>query len=62
MKLIWLIKNYLNETYSKVYLRKNSSDTFPIQNGLKQEDGLEAMLFNFDLEYTIRKTNKTRWD
>jgi hypothetical protein len=28
---------------------------FPIQNGLKQEDALSPFLFNFTLEYAIRK-------
>jgi hypothetical protein len=28
----------LNETYNKVYIGKNLSDSFPIQNGLKQGD------------------------
>jgi len=27
---------------------------FPIRNGLKQGDALSLLLFNFDLEYTIR--------
>jgi hypothetical protein len=31
------------------------SDTFPIQNGLKQGDALSLLLFNFALEYAIRK-------
>jgi len=30
------------------------SDRFPIRNGLKQEDALSPMLFNFALEYAIR--------
>jgi hypothetical protein len=34
---------------------KYSSDTFPIQNGLKKGDGLSSLLFNFSLEYAIRK-------
>jgi hypothetical protein len=36
------------------------SDRFPIKNGLKQGDDLSPLLFNFDLEYAIRKveTNK----
>jgi hypothetical protein len=45
---------YLNETYSKVRRGKHLSDTFPIQNGQKQ-DALSPLLFNFALEYAIRK-------
>jgi hypothetical protein len=29
------------------------SDSFPIQKGLKQEDALSLLLFNFALEYAI---------
>ena len=45
----------LNETYSTVWVGKNLSDTFPIMNGLKQGDALSSLLFNFALEYTIRR-------
>jgi hypothetical protein len=31
------------------------SDSFPVQNGLKQGDALSLLLFNFALEYAIRK-------
>jgi hypothetical protein len=31
------------------------SDNFPIQNGLKQGDALLPLLFNFVLEYVIKK-------
>jgi hypothetical protein len=31
------------------------SDTLPIRNGLKQGDALSPLLFNFDLEYPIRR-------
>jgi hypothetical protein len=31
------------------------SDMFPIRNGLKQGDALSSLLFNFALEYTIRR-------
>jgi hypothetical protein len=54
MKLVRLIKMCLNETYSKVCIGKHLSDSFPIQNGLKQRDALTPMLFNFGLEYAIR--------
>jgi hypothetical protein len=40
VKLIRLIKMCLNETYSKVRIGKHLSDSFPIQNGLKQGDAL----------------------
>jgi hypothetical protein len=55
MKLVRFIKMCLNETYSKVCIGKHLSDNFPVQNGLKQGDALSPLLFNFGLEYAIRK-------
>jgi hypothetical protein len=47
-----------NETHSKIHVRKIFSDKFPIQNGLKQEYALSPLLFNFALEYAIRKVQQ----
>jgi len=54
-KLVRLIKMSLTETYSRVRVGKNVPDKFAIRNGLKQGDALTPMLFNFALEYTIRR-------
>jgi hypothetical protein len=48
----------LNETCSKVCIGKLLSDKFPIHNGLKQGDALSPLLFNFALEYVIRKVQE----
>ena len=45
----------LTETYSRVPVGKHLSDMFPVRNGLKQGDALSPLLFNFALEYTIRR-------
>jgi len=50
----------LTETYSRVRVGKNVSDRFPIRNGLKQGDALSPMLFNFALEYVIRRVQVNR--
>ena len=44
----------VTETYSRVRVGKNVSDMFPIRNGLKQGD-LSPLLFNFALEYAIKR-------
>ena len=54
-KLVRLIKMGLTETYSRVRVGNNVSDGFPIRNGLKQGDALSPLLFNFALEYVIRR-------
>jgi hypothetical protein len=52
--LVKLIKECLNETYSKVQAYKHLPDEFPTKNGLKEGDALTPLLLNFALECAIR--------
>jgi hypothetical protein len=60
MKLVRLVKMYFNENYSGAEVGKHLSDTFPIKNGLKQGDALSPLLFNFALEFAIRRVQANR--
>jgi hypothetical protein len=44
----------------KVRIGKYLSNSFPIRNGLKQGVSVLPLLFNFSLEYALRKVQETQ--
>jgi hypothetical protein len=47
-------------TCSKFRIGKHLSDSFPIQNGLKQTNVLKPLFFNLSVGYGIRKVQEMR--
>jgi hypothetical protein len=60
IKLKELIKACLNKSYSPVWVGKHLPDMFSINNGLKQGDVITLLLFNFALDYAIRRVQVNR--
>jgi sorting nexin-29 len=57
LKLVTVIKMRLNEACSKVREGYSLSETYPVQNGLKQGNTLSTLLLNFDLQYATSKVH-----
>jgi len=55
MKLARLIKMCLKETFNTFRVGKHLSNMFYIRNCFKQGDALSSLLFNFALDYAIRR-------
>ena len=55
LKLARLINMCPNETYSRAREGNHLSDMFHVKNGLKEGCVLTSLLFNFALEYAIRR-------
>jgi hypothetical protein len=55
MKLVGIIKMCLYETYSRVCVGTHFAGMFPNKDGLNKGDVLSPLLFNFSLEYAVRR-------
>jgi hypothetical protein len=55
-----LIYMCLNGRHSKVCTGKHLSGNVHIQNGQKQEDALSTLLFNFAVNYAIKKVHENQ--
>ena len=58
--VLLLLQLFTTKPYGRVRVGRNLSDRFPIRNGLKQVDALSPLLFNFALEYVIRRVQLYR--
>jgi len=50
----------MTKIYGRVRVGKNLSDSSHTRNGFKQRDALSPMIFNFALEYAIRRVQVNR--
>jgi hypothetical protein len=57
LKLVSLIQAMMEVTTAKVKVQNKLSESFHIQNGLRQRDALACILFNLALEKIIHDTN-----
>jgi hypothetical protein len=55
-----LARYELDETYCKTHFNKHLSDSFPIQNGLRQGDALSLSLSNFAFD-SLANQSKYFW-
>jgi hypothetical protein len=62
MKLSRLAEMCLNETYIRVQVDKEVSDTFAIKHGLQEGDALSPLLFNVPSKYDIRRVQSNQED
>jgi hypothetical protein len=51
---------FLYVSYRKIRIDKHASSTFPIKNGLKQGDALLPFIFDFAVEYVIRRVQENQ--
>jgi hypothetical protein len=62
MIVVRLIKMCPSKTCSRVWVGRHLSDMFPIKNGFKLGDVVSPLIFNFALEYAIRRIHVNQED